>query len=95
MARFPCPRQINVYLAKLIIVTVSVMSRTSLTSSEFTRERRNKFISLKLLQLQYRSHAVCDIALDSLAFAFNATLKQFFFFDVLSEIVKIDKNYTN
>ena len=50
-------------------------------------------MSLKPWQLQYRSRAVCDIALDSLAF--NANLKQFISSDVSSEIVKIDKNYTN
>ena len=90
-ARPLCPRQINAYLAKLAIVTVSVVSHTSLTSSEFIGQRRNKFISLELLQLQYRSRAVCDIALDSLAF--NVNLKQFISFDVSSEIVKIDEKY--
>ena len=46
-------------------------------------------LSLELWQLQYRSCAVCDFALDS--FAFNINLKQFISFDVSSEIVKIDK----
>ena len=86
--RLPPP---DAYLAKLTIVAVSVMLRTSLTSSKLKGERRNKFISLKLLQLQYHSCSVCDIALDSLAFAFNANLKQFISFDVSSEIAKIDK----
>ena len=67
------------------------MSRTSLTLSVLIGERRNKSISLELLQLQYRSRPVCDSALDSLAF--NVNLKQFISFDVLSEIVKINKKY--
>ena len=60
----PSIRRINAYLAELTIVTLSVMSRTFLTSSAFIGERKNKFISLKLLQLQYHSRTVCDIALD-------------------------------
>ena len=85
-AQPPCFHCIDAYLAILTIVTMSLMLRTSLTSSMLIGERRNKFVSLELLQLQYRSHAVCDIALDFLAFNVIS-------FDVSSEIVKIDKKY--
>ena len=83
-----CPHCIDAYLAKPTNVTVSVMSHSSLTSSKFIGQRRNKFISWEILQFRYRSSAVCDIALDSLAF-------NVIFFDVPSKIVKIDKKYTS
>ena len=75
------------------------MWRMSLTSSAFMGERKKKYEFLELLQLQYRSCAVCNIALDNQSIAldslaFNVNLKQFISFGVSSEVAKVDKNYT-